>query len=1413
MPTLLCSLHQLFVKSIRQSHQGLVHFKASRTHRNKLKGSKRIYTARGLLTKSLTSKSKCLVLRKLKQSSILHCYQPIHHVHPSCPLGSHACSIPGVLLSPQGDAEAHLCSPIAAQDHRIEDKSSLSLHRLFKCRHKQHREQVQFHQEATTKNALPQAHIAYPATGTFKHPLNRPIKFDYESFPIGIDNHASRCITNCIDDFGSTLKPSKKQLAGISGSLEIKGTGTVKWIIEDDNGIHHSIIIPNTLYVPDAPMRLLSPQHWSQVANDNRPKPNGTWCATYHDSLVLHWNQNKYHRTVKLDPARNTAVINSAPSIKQYLAFSARYMTPEADLMLHNSREEVFHETSSHPLQELVPIQRSKESTTPAPVQDSVQDVAPPQTEAILEHSFEPGLIKQEVSDTPTDAELTHHSRKVELHRWHLRLGHLSYAKLDKMAKAGILPKRLSGIEPLKCASCTYGDMTKKPWWSKAQPGHIKPASKPGECVSVDQMVSTTPGFIAQLKSPVLTRRRYSVATIFVDHYSSLSYVHLQETQSSQDTLAAKHAFEAYARDRGVRIQHYHADNGRFVDNAWQDSINQAGQTMTLCGVNAHHQNGVVEKRIRDLVGQARKMLLHAEARWPTAVHISLWPYALRTANDMRNSLPGKDGISPSEKFANVSVQPKLSTYHVFGCPVYTLHSALQSGNMLRRWEPRARLGLYLGPSPRHARNVSLVLNLATGLVSPQFHVSHDDFFETTEDHHHQGPSAWQQLAGFTRSSRTKDQEPFIQPVIPHELSHPTETSARANDAQTTQDHEGEQPDSHFQQDPHGTSPADIPLRHSTRIRHPPARLHDPVAYGAYYDAYHQEDYHTQDLMSDPIAFAASTNPDILYYHEAMKQPDRLKFLDAIVQEMNAHIEHKNWELVDKSSIPKGVKVLDAVWALRRKRDLKTNKISKHKARLNVNGSQQIYGLHYYDTYSPVVSWVTVHLFLILSILLSWHTTQVDFVQAYLQAPIERDIYMNLPKGITLAEGDATQKALLLKKNLYGQKQAGRVWYNHLKQGLLKVGFKQSSCDECLFYRNNVYFLVYVDDGIFCSPDSKAIKQAIQDLTKAGFDIENKGTISDYLGVHVEKLPSGKYKLSQPQLIKHLVQELEGDLAAMKNHKPTLVPALSSRILQRDEEGKPFSRAWHYRSIIGKLNFIEKSTRPDIAYATHQCARFCQDPKESHAKAILQLVRYLQHTSDQGLILDPKKDIALECYADADFAGNWNKITAPQDPSTAKSRTGYIIQYASCPLLWASKLQTQIALSTTEAEYIALSSALREVIPLIELLREMKRNKIDVFVTAPKIYCKAFEDNSGALELAKAPKLRPRTKHINIIYHHFREYVRDGSIQIFAIPTLKQLADICTKPLAQNMFIPFCKTIMGGRLSSKCSSSTSPTLA
>ena len=193
--------------------------------------------------------------------------------------------------------------------------------------------------------------------------------------------------------------------------------------------------------------------------------------------------------------------------------------------------------------------------------------------------------------------------------------------------------------------------------------------------------------------------------------------------------------------------------------------------------------------------------------------------------------------------------------------------------------------------------------------------------------------------------------------------------------------------------------------------------------------------------------------------------------------------------------------------------------------------------------------------------------------------------------------------------------------------------------------------------------------------------------------------------------------------------------------------------------MIGKLNFLEKSTRPDISVSLHQCAHFSKRPKRSHAEVVKTIGRYLLSTKDKGLIIHPNELRYFECWVDADFSGNWRPQDAYNDPMTAKSRSGWMVHFAGTPITWASKMQTITALSTTEREYIALSTSLREVISLIGIPKETVEQGVKINDVPPKIRCTVFEDNSSALELARIPKIRPRTKHINQSYHHFREYV------------------------------------------------------
>jgi len=232
--------------------------------------------------------------------------------------------------------------------------------------------------------------------------------------------------------------------------------------------------------------------------------------------------------------------------------------------------------------------------------------------------------------------------------------------------------------------------------------------------------------------------------------------------------------------------------------------------------------------------------------------------------------------------------------------------------------------------------------------------------------------------------------------------------------------------------------------------------------------------------------------------------------------------------------------------------------------------------------------------------------------------------------------------------------------------------------------------------------------------------------------------------------------------------------------------------------VIGKLNYLKKGSRSHIAYTTHQCAWFSSCPKKKHAEAVKWLGRYLKGTRDKGTILRPNKDRDLEVHVDADFAGNWNP-EEHWDRDTARSRHGYIISYAGAPILWKSQLQTEIALSSTESEFTGLSYALRDAIPVMNLFKEMKERGYPISTAKSKVHCKVFEDNTGALEIARVPKFRPRTKHLNNRLHFFRSYT-DGpepEITCHKIDTTDQPADFLTKALSEDLLVRHRKEVMG----------------
>ena len=361
------------------------------------------------------------------------------------------------------------------------------------------------------------------------------------------------------------------------------------------------------------------------------------------------------------------------------------------------------------------------------------------------------------------------------------------------------------------------------------------------------------------------------------------------------------------------------------------------------------------------------------------------------------------------------------------------------------------------------------------------------------------------------------------------------------------------------------------------------------------------------------------------------------------------------------------------------------------------------------------------------------------------------------------------------------------------------VGFTQSTVDECLYFRGTTILLVYVDDCIMIDPDQANIDEAFRLIVAAGYDMTDEGDLNDYLGVDVSRKDDGTIHLTQPKLINQIISDLNFN----ERTKPKEFPALIGKTLQPSLDAEPHNMDYNMRSVIGKTNYLEKSTRPEIAFASHQIARFSANPREPHSKAMQHLGRYLKGTADKGIIYRPDTTKGFEVYADADLAGTWNKETAEDDPTTAKSRAGFIIKFLGCPILWSSKLIPEICLSTTEAEYVALSEALRQTIPLMNLMTECKERDILRETYDPKVYCKAFEDNSGALEMARSPKMRPRTKHINLKYHWFRSWIAQdgedptGKVHVYAIGTESQEADLMTKQPIEVLFYKFRLAICG----------------
>jgi hypothetical protein len=322
------------------------------------------------------------------------------------------------------------------------------------------------------------------------------------------------------------------------------------------------------------------------------------------------------------------------------------------------------------------------------------------------------------------------------------------------------------------------------------------------------------------------------------------------------------------------------------------------------------------------------------------------------------------------------------------------------------------------------------------------------------------------------------------------------------------------------------------------------------------------------------------------------------------------------------------------------------------------------------DGYSPVVDWVTIRMMLTVSVKYGPHATQVDFNNAFVQAPLKEPMFMSLPPGFNQQTG----QCLRLTKSLWNLKFAAQLFCEPLHDTLTdQLGFYVSPSDHCLFIQHEYIINNWVDDQLLLTKDPAVALEIVEAMRKAGLILHvesDSGSIANYLGIQIQEEDNGTLLLMQSGLIDRILEAMD-----LKNATPKDTPATEA--IGANKQSPSFDGKYNYRSVIRMMMYLTSSTRRNCAFEIHQCAQFSRDPHEAHASALKCLACYLNKTCLDGLHIQPHqsdKPATHDLWCDADFAGLWGKED-PQDPSCVRSQSGILITYGNTSIFWSSKLQ------------------------------------------------------------------------------------------------------------------------------------------
>lgn len=921
--------------------------------------------------------------------------------------------------------------------------------------------------------------------------------------------------------------------------------------------------------------------------------------------------------------------------------------------------------------------------------------------------------------------------KSITIQQAHALFGHVSETATRKMADAfGI---KVTGTMEL-CDACALAKGKQK----NVAKETTTTSSKPGERLYID---------ISSVNAVSIGGSKFMV--MVVDDYTRYKWSMFIKAKSDLTSVVVPLLKEL--QSVGKAVNHIRMDNAG-ENKKLAAETKQMGVNIEFVAPNTPQQNGVVERAIATVVSRSRSMM--ASAGLPLELKEKLWAECFNTATMLSNMTVGDDNKCAYQRFFGDDKEPKWFRHlKPFGLIGYAANRV----DIVSKLEDRSSKVMFLGYSDDHEGSCYRLYKFSSERVIMSRDVRWSGKF-------------------YNKSEGDEDGSDVISSGMVDEIENksvPNDVMENSTGGVISSSNEGAVATNTVVNAVQNSST--ISLRSGREI----GSQIDKELYAQYGSeqaaAMQKLDELVRQIEDDAVetvdlalvSSIYSTMKEPKTFNEAMCSEGAEQWKEAVRTEYNNIKNKRVWRIIKKTDMKRGCSMLGTKWVFKIKSD------GRYRARLVVKGYNQIPGVDYTESHSPVVNDATIRIVLALTLMYDWVCESIDVETAFLYGVLKELVYLKIPEGFNEYSGmTATDDdVVVLDKALYGLVQACRVWVTTLIDYLIGIGFVRSRADPCLLYRNNidgyVAVLVYVDDCMVCG-SRDGVKNCIGDIKKR-FNISEMGELKEFVGAKYNR-NGNTYSISQLGMVEDFVNLFDID---DEKHS---TPAASGQVLTKGNNGSIFLNEHEqsvYRSGVGKLLYLTKLSRPDMSASVRELASYMDGATKDHWNALHRALGYAYTTRMKVLKLESKKAYEGEIigYCDANYASNTDD---------RKSVSGYAIYYMGALVSWKSKTQQCVTMSSTEAEYVAMSMCVMEM--------DFVRQVIESMGFEVKLPMKLYVDNVSAIELAKNYSTSGRTKHIDVRFHYIREMIEQGMLELVFVPTNSNTSDIFTKNVSTEKY-------------------------